>query len=178
MHFSMKVPCSRSIGQRAALSRLPPRFSPTTASIFWKGWRLAAIFFEVPRPVKPSQLADAFGTTRGNVSHCVSSLEAKGLLLRKIDPEDARACKAYTEAAGKRSARCARLAHSTRCKESLSRAIGKTSISGDAQEDLQSSKHSAQHSRTPRGGYLMNRPPFGVRGQGNLMAFRASGVFG
>ncbi len=52
---------------------------------------LAAIFFEAPRPVRPSSLADTFGTTRGNVSHCVSSLEAEGLLLRKIDPDDARA---------------------------------------------------------------------------------------
>jgi DNA-binding MarR family transcriptional regulator len=49
------------------------------------------MFFESPRPVKPSQMAETFGTTRGNVSHCVSSLEAKGLLQRKIDPEDARA---------------------------------------------------------------------------------------
>ena len=52
---------------------------------------LAAMFFESPRLIKPSQLAETFGTTRGNVSHCVSSLEAKGLLQRKIDPGDARA---------------------------------------------------------------------------------------
>jgi len=47
---------------------------------------LTALFFEAPRPVKPSQLAETFSTTRGNLSHCVSSLEAKGLLSRKIDP--------------------------------------------------------------------------------------------
>jgi len=52
---------------------------------------LAAMFFEAPRPVMPSQLAETLEPTRGNVSHCVSSLEAKGLLQRKIDPEDARA---------------------------------------------------------------------------------------
>jgi len=52
---------------------------------------LAALFFEAPRQVKPSQLAETFSTTRGNLSHCVSSLEAKGLLQRKIDPADARA---------------------------------------------------------------------------------------
>ena len=52
---------------------------------------LATLFFESPNIVKPSQLAATFGTTRGNVSHCISSLEAKGLMQRKIDPEDARA---------------------------------------------------------------------------------------
>ena len=52
---------------------------------------LAALFFEAPRQVKPSQLAETFSTTRGNLSHCVSSLEAKGLLQRKIVPADARA---------------------------------------------------------------------------------------
>src|SRR6202021_138640 len=52
---------------------------------------LTAIFFEEPRPIRPSQLADTFGTTRGNVSHSLSSLEAKGGLQRRIDPNDARA---------------------------------------------------------------------------------------
>jgi len=51
---------------------------------------LAAIFFESPRAVKPSQLAETFSTTRGNVSHVISALEAKGLVQRKIDPTDAR----------------------------------------------------------------------------------------
>jgi DNA-binding MarR family transcriptional regulator len=57
---------------------------------FMEGLVLAAIFFESPRPIKPSHLAATFATTRGNISHAVSSLEAKGLLLRKIDPTDAR----------------------------------------------------------------------------------------
>jgi DNA-binding MarR family transcriptional regulator len=52
---------------------------------------LSALFFESPAPVRPSQLAETFCTTRGNVSHCISSLEARGLVQRKIDPEDARA---------------------------------------------------------------------------------------
>ena len=52
---------------------------------------LATLFFESPAPVKPSQLAETFETTRGNVSHCISSLEARGFVLRKIDPDDARA---------------------------------------------------------------------------------------
>ncbi len=71
---------------------------------FLEGLTLAALFFEAPRPVKPSQLAETFGTTRGNVSHCVSSLEAKGLLQRKIDPEDARAFLLALKPQGKRTA--------------------------------------------------------------------------
>lgn len=65
---------------------------------------LAAIFFETPRPVRPSSLAETFSTTRGNVSHCISALEAKGLLLRKIDPEDARAYRLTLKPHGKRIA--------------------------------------------------------------------------
>ncbi len=71
---------------------------------FLEGLVLAAMFFEAPRPVKPSQLATTFGTTRGNVSHCVSSLEAKGLLQRKIDLEDARAYQLTLKPQGKRCA--------------------------------------------------------------------------
>src|ERR1035438_3801054 len=58
---------------------------------FLEGLVLAALFLEAERTVKPSQLSETFSTTRGNISHCISSLEAKGLLQRKIDPEDARA---------------------------------------------------------------------------------------
>lgn len=47
-------------------------------------------FFESPKTVKPSQLAETLCTTRGNVSHCISSLEAKGFIQRRIDPNDAR----------------------------------------------------------------------------------------
>ncbi len=65
---------------------------------------LATLFFESPSPVKPSQLAEAFGTTRGNVSHCISSLEAKGLVQRKIDPQDARAYHLALKSPGKRTA--------------------------------------------------------------------------
>jgi DNA-binding MarR family transcriptional regulator len=71
---------------------------------FLEGLVLAAMFFEAPRPVKPSQMAETFGTTRGNVSHCVSSLEAKGLLQRKIDPEDARAYQLTLKQQGKKCA--------------------------------------------------------------------------
>jgi DNA-binding MarR family transcriptional regulator len=71
---------------------------------FLEGLVLAAVFFEAPRAIKPSQLAETFGTTRGNVSHCVSSLEAKGLLSRKIDPDDARAYQLLLRPSGKRAA--------------------------------------------------------------------------
>lgn len=65
---------------------------------------LAALFFEAPRQVKPSRLAETFGTTRGNLSHCVSSLEAKGLLQRRIDPTDARAYLLSLKPLGRRCA--------------------------------------------------------------------------
>ena len=71
---------------------------------FLEGLTLAAVFFETPKTIKPSQLAEAFGTTRGNISHCVSSLEAKGLLQRRIDPEDARAYQLALKPPGKRCA--------------------------------------------------------------------------
>ena len=50
---------------------------------FMEGLVLAAIFFEFPRPIKPSHLATTFATTRGNISHAISSLEAKGLCSEK-----------------------------------------------------------------------------------------------
>src|ERR1700759_2366308 len=65
---------------------------------------LAALFFESPAAIKPSQLAETFGTTRGNASHCISSLEAKGFVQRKIDPEDARAYHLVLKPLGKKAA--------------------------------------------------------------------------
>ena len=65
---------------------------------------LAALFFETSGAIKPSALAAAFETTRSNVSHCISSLEAKGLVRRKIDPTDARAVQLVLRPLGKRRA--------------------------------------------------------------------------
>lgn len=65
---------------------------------------LAAIFFEKRGEINPSALAEAFETTRSNVSHCVSSLEARGLVQRRIDPEDARAVQLVLRPQGKRRA--------------------------------------------------------------------------
>src|ERR1039458_1460329 len=94
-----------------AVNRAARRFEALTTRVlaadslgFLEGLVLAAMFFESPRLIKPSQLAETFGTTRGNVSHCVSSLEAKGLLQRKIDPEDARAYLLTWNPQGKRCA--------------------------------------------------------------------------
>jgi len=65
---------------------------------------LAAIFFEKGGDVKPSALAEAFATTRSNVSHAISSLESRGLVGRRIDPEDARAVRLVLRPQGKRRA--------------------------------------------------------------------------
>ncbi len=94
-----------------AVNRAARRFESLTARVlatdglgFLEALVLAALFFEAPRQVKPSQLAETFATTRGNLSHCLSSLEAKGLLQRKIDPRDARA---YLLALKPQGRRCA-----------------------------------------------------------------------
>jgi DNA-binding MarR family transcriptional regulator len=94
---------------------------------FLEGLTLAALFFEAPRAVKPSQLAETFGTTRGNVSHCISSLEAKGLLQRKIDPGDARAYQLALKPHGKRAALRVIAAFDTLQKE-LENEIGKAAL--------------------------------------------------
>jgi DNA-binding MarR family transcriptional regulator len=71
---------------------------------FFEALMLAAIFFEKKGGIKPSDLAETFQTTRGNVSHCVSSLEAKGLVRRRIDPDDARSFRLVLQSVGKRRA--------------------------------------------------------------------------
>lgn len=80
-----------------AVSRAARRFETLAGRVlaedklgFLEALVLAGLFFEAPRQVKPSELAATFATTRGSVSHCITLLEAKGLVQRKIDPEDAR----------------------------------------------------------------------------------------
>jgi len=94
-----------------AVSRAARRFEGLAASVlaadklnFLEGLVLASLYFEDSREARPSQLAETFGTTRGNMSHCISSLEAKGLLERKIDPEDARGFLLALKPAGKKAA--------------------------------------------------------------------------
>jgi len=69
-----------------------------------EGFILAALFFESPASVRPSRLAETFETTRGAVSHCISSLESKGLVQRRIDPEDARSYQITLKAQGRKAA--------------------------------------------------------------------------
>jgi DNA-binding MarR family transcriptional regulator len=94
-----------------AVSRAARRFEALGARAlaadglsFAEGLMLAALFFEEPKPVKPSELAETFQTTRGNVSHAVTALEAKGHLQRKIDPEDARVFLLALKPQGKKAA--------------------------------------------------------------------------
>jgi DNA-binding MarR family transcriptional regulator len=94
-----------------AINRAARRFDSVAAQAlasdgrgFLDGLVLAAIFFDAPESARPSQLAETFGTTRGNVSHCISSLEAKGLLQRRIDPSDARSYLLALKPPGKRCA--------------------------------------------------------------------------
>lgn len=94
---------------------------------FLEGLTVAALFFEAPKAVKPSQLAETFATTRGNMSHCVSSLEAKGLLQRKIDPDDARAYHLALKPQGKKCALRV-IAAFDKLQKDFEHEIGKTAL--------------------------------------------------
>jgi DNA-binding MarR family transcriptional regulator len=118
-----------------AVNRAARRFESLTAQVlaadslgFLEGLVLAAIFFETPRLVKPSHLAETFGTTRGNVSHCISSLEAKGLLQRKIDPADARAYQLTLKPQGKKCALRV-IAAFDKLQKEFEDEVGKTALS-------------------------------------------------
>jgi DNA-binding MarR family transcriptional regulator len=94
-----------------AINRAARRFEALTTQvlaadslIFLEGLILTAMFFEAPLSVKPSQLADTFRTSRGNVSHYISTLEAKGLLQREIDSADARVYQLTLKPQGKKCA--------------------------------------------------------------------------
>ena|ERR1700761_4898804 len=117
-----------------AVSRAARRFNTLASQTLgadglscFEGLLLAAVYFETPKPVKPSHLAETFGTTRSNVSHCVASLEAKGLLQRKIDPSDARAYQLSLKPHGKK---CAQRAVSTfeKLQRGFEREIGAPAI--------------------------------------------------
>ena len=94
---------------------------------FLEGLALVAIVLEAPRQIKPSQLAETFATTRANISHSLSSLEAKGLLQRKIDPEDARAYLLTLKPAGRRCAMRVIRAHD-RMQQAFEREVGKSAL--------------------------------------------------
>jgi DNA-binding MarR family transcriptional regulator len=116
------------------ISRAARRFETLAARVlsgdnlgFLEALVLAGMFFEAPRQVKPSELAATFATTRGSVSHCISSLEAKGLVQRKIDPEDARAYLLTLKPQGKRCALRV-IAALDRLQKGFEDEIGKTAL--------------------------------------------------
>ncbi len=118
-----------------AVNRAARRFDSLTVQLlaaddlsFLEGLVLAAMFFEAPAPVKPSHLAETFATTRGNVSHCVSSLEGQGLLQRKIDPEDARAYLLTLKPQGKKCA-VRVIGAFDKLQKEFEREVGKTALS-------------------------------------------------
>ncbi len=117
-----------------AVSRAARRFESLASRVlapdnlgFLEALVLAALFFESPHHVKPSQLAETFATTRGNLSHCISSLEAKGLLQRKIDPQDARVYLLSLKPHGKRCALRV-IAALDRMQNEFEREIGRTAL--------------------------------------------------
>ncbi|MHB1936326.1 MAG: MarR family winged helix-turn-helix transcriptional regulator [Acidobacteriaceae bacterium] len=109
---------------------------------FMEGLLLAAIFFEAPRPIKPSHLAETFATTRGNVSHAISSLEAKGLLQRKIDPSDARGYLLALKPPGKKCALRV-IAAFDKMQQGFEREVGATALANALKvvRALESCKH-------------------------------------
>jgi DNA-binding MarR family transcriptional regulator len=88
---------------------------------------LVSIFFEEPKATKPSELAETLATTRGNISHCISSLEAKGLVRRRIDSEDARAFHVLLKPEGRaRAMRVIRMFH--RLQKDFERHVGASNL--------------------------------------------------
>ena len=67
---------------------------------------LISLVFEEDRgqAVTPSQLAQTFKTSRGNISHCISYLEKKQFLRRALDPQDARSYRLTLTPPGRRTA--------------------------------------------------------------------------
>lgn len=71
---------------------------------FFEALVLAAIFFEKKGGIKPSELAETFQMSRANVSHCIASLEAKALVRRRMDAQDARGYRLTLLPAGRKRA--------------------------------------------------------------------------
>jgi DNA-binding MarR family transcriptional regulator len=133
-HNTMRIDAFLRESPMFAVNRAARRFDSLASRVlaadnlgFLEALVLAALFFEAPRQVKPSQLAETFATTRGNLSHCISSLEAKGLLLRRIDPNDARAYLLALKPLGKRCALRV-IAALDRMQKEFENEIGKTPL--------------------------------------------------
>ncbi len=69
-----------------------------------QGLVLTALFFEYRADLSPSQLAEVFQTSRGNMSHILSDLEYKGYLRRVVNPKDARQFKIELKPDGRKKA--------------------------------------------------------------------------
>lgn len=111
LNYFMRINAFLQQSPMFAVSRTARRFEALAARVlvdcdlgFLEALVLAGLFFESPRQVKPSELAATFATTRGSVSHCITSLEAKGLVQRSIDPTDARVFLLALKPPGKRFA--------------------------------------------------------------------------
>lgn len=90
---------------------------------------LVSILFEEPRKVTPSELAAVLSMTRGNLSHCVASLEAAGFITRKINPEDARVHHLTLKPQGRKAAmQVIRVLHRTQL--SFEKTVGAAQIRG------------------------------------------------
>lgn len=71
---------------------------------FLQGLILTALFFENRDSVLPSELADILQTSRGNVSHLISDLEAKGWVKRSLGRTDARQIHVSLRSEGRKKA--------------------------------------------------------------------------
>jgi DNA-binding MarR family transcriptional regulator len=69
-----------------------------------QGLVLTALFFEEKNDVGPSQLAEVFRTSRGNMSHILSHLESCGYLRRALHEGDARRFRIELKSEGRRKA--------------------------------------------------------------------------
>lgn len=69
-----------------------------------QGLVLTALFFEERTDINPSQLAEIFQTSRGNMSHILSDLEYRGYIKRVVNDKDARKFKIELKADGKKKA--------------------------------------------------------------------------
>ena len=132
----MRIDAFLSESPMFAVNRAARRFESLAARVlaadglgFLESLVLAGLFFEAPRQVKPSELAATFATTRGSVSHCISSLEGKGLVQRKIDPEDARAYLLSLKPQGRRCALRV-IAALDRLQKGFEDEVGKAELAG------------------------------------------------
>lgn len=69
-----------------------------------QGLVLTALFFEDQTQITPSLLADLFHTSRGNMSHIISSLESRRWVQRVVNSRDARGFHILLTADGRKKA--------------------------------------------------------------------------